>query len=87
MKPRFWRNFLKKNKKSDFFLNISNEVQKHIFKGTKRIEKKSKKIKIFKFVKKFRTTFFFQRFFRYFFKKSDFLKNYSIFFPSCFSAP
>ena len=40
MKPRFWRNFLKKNKKSDFFLNISNEVQKHIFKGTKRIEKK-----------------------------------------------
>merc|ERR1712243_404616 len=50
-------------------------------------EKNSKKIKILKFVKKFRTTFFFQRFFQIFFKKSKFRKNYSIFFPSCFSAP
>ena len=40
-----------------------------------------------KFVKKFRTTFSFQWFFRFFIKKSIFLKNYSIFFPSCFEAP
>merc|ERR1712096_49993 len=49
-------------------------------------EKNSKKIKKIKFVKKFRTTFFFQRFFRFFSKKSKFLKNYAIFFPSCFLA-
>ena len=39
-KPRFWRNFLKKKHSVFFFQNMSKEVQKHIFKGTERIEKK-----------------------------------------------
>ena len=58
-----------------FFLVVSLPPRR-VFKTFS--EKISKKIKIFKFVKKFRTTFFFQRFFRFFFKKSKFLKNYYI---------
>ena len=66
-----------------FFLVVSRPLRR-VFKTFS--EKNSKKIKNFKFFKIFRTTFFFQRFFRFFFKKSKFLKNYSIFFASCFSS-
>ena len=67
-----------------FFLVVSLPLRR-VFKTFS--EKNSKKIKNFKFFKIFRTTFFFQRFFHFFFKKSKFLKNYSIFFPSCFASP
>ena len=40
MKPRFWRNFLKKKKSELFFENMSKEVKKYIFKGTEGIKKK-----------------------------------------------
>ena len=49
-----------------FFLVVSRPLRR-VFKTFS--EKNSKKIKIFKFVKKFRTTFFFQRFFRFFYQK------------------
>merc|ERR1711872_1149745 len=67
-----------------FFLVVSFPLRR-VFKTFS--ERNSKKIKNFKFFKIFRTTFFFQRFFRFFFKKSKFLKIYSIFFPSCFASP
>merc|ERR1712131_104284 len=67
-----------------FFLVVSRPLRR-VFKTF--FEKNSKKIKIFKFVKKFRTTFFFQVFFRFFYKKSIFLEHYSIFFSSCFASP
>merc|ERR1712243_520380 len=43
-------------------------------------EKNSKKMKIFKFVKKFRTTFFFSIFFVFFSKKVNFSKTIGYFF-------
>ena len=67
-----------------FFLVVSLPLRR-VFKTFS--EKNSKKIKNFKFFKKFRTTFFFQGFFRFFFKKSEFLKKYLIFFSSCFASP
>merc|ERR1712243_39180 len=67
-----------------FFLVVSFPLRR-VFKTFS--EKNSKKIKILKFVKKFRTTFFFSDFFKFFFKKSKFRKTYSIFFPSCFASP
>ena len=60
-----------------FFLVVSRPLRK-IFK--KFSEKNSKKIKKIKFVKKFRTTYFFQRFFRFFIKKVYFSKITRYFF-------
>ena len=64
-------------KKNTYFTNFSKSIRyfflvvslprRRFFKTFS--EKNSKKIKIFKFVKKFRTTFFFQRFFRIFYQK------------------
>ena len=58
------------SEKNRYFTNISKSIRyfflvvslppRRVFKTFS--EKNSKKIKIFKFVKKFRTTFFFQRF-------------------------
>ena len=56
-----------------FFLVVSLPLRR-VFKTFS--EKNSKKIKEIKFFKKFRTIFFFQRFFHFFIKKSKFLKNY-----------
>ena len=60
-----------------FFLVVSRPLRR-VFKTFS--EKNSKKMKIFKFVKKFRTTFFFQRFFRFLIKKSYFSKTIRYFF-------
>merc|ERR1711955_76427 len=60
-----------------FFLVVSRPFRKVLKTFS---EKNSKKIKIFKFVKKFRTTFFFRRFFRFFFKKVNFSKTIDFFF-------
>ena len=67
-----------------FFLVVSRPLRR-VFKTFS--EKNSKKIKNFICFKFFLTTFFFQRFFRFFFKKSKFLKKYSIFFLSSFASP
>ena len=89
-----WTGGQAKSKKIMYFQHFSKTIRYFflvVFWPPRRLlntfsEKNSKKIKILKFVKKFRTTFFFQRFFRFFIKKSKFLKNYSIFFSSCFFA-
>ena len=55
-----------------FFLVVSRPLRR-VFKTFS--EKNSKKIKIFKFVKKFRTTFFFSDFFDFLSKKVNFSKT------------
>ena len=84
-----------KSKKIVYFKNLSKTIRyfflvvslplRRVFKTFSK--KNSKKIKKNKFVKKFRTTFFFSNFFEFFIKKSIFLEHYSIFISSCFFAP
>ena len=56
----FFKNFSNFSKNIRYFFLVVSRPLRKVFK--KFSEKNSKKIKIFKFVKKFRTTFFFQRF-------------------------
>merc|ERR1712035_294471 len=78
-----------KSKKIMYFQHFSKTIRYFflvVFLPFRRVfntfsEKNSKKIKIFKFVKKFRTTFFFSAIFSFFFsKKVNFSKTIQYFF-------
>ena len=94
LSKKFRTIFFPLGQKSMFFKNFSKTIRyffRIVSRPLRRVsktfsEKKSKKKSNFIFVKKFRTTFF-SAILSIFYQKSIFLKNYSIFFPSCFASP
>ena len=81
---RFFFCFPNFSKSVYFFLLTVSHAFRRVLKTFS--EKNSKKIKIIKFVKKFRTTFFFPKNIQDFFFVFGIFRNYSIFFPSCFAS-